>query len=195
MNRRNTHRRTFFIKRGFQAKFVAWVIGLMVFCCLCSGAVLYPLINSEIATQLSAGHRHSQAADRLVLALVAGNLLALLVAAAAAAFVIIYISHKIAGPLFRFQRVCEEIGKGNLDVSATLRETDQLKDLAQAFTGMLASMRERNHKQLLMLQEAREKLDALRAGQLHAGANEETLQSLHDLLTALMEQSASPSSR
>ena len=43
----------------------------------------------------------------------------------------IFISHKIAGPLYRLKRSIAQITEGNLDVKIKLRKWDDLKDLAE----------------------------------------------------------------
>jgi methyl-accepting chemotaxis protein len=43
----------------------------------------------------------------------------------------IFITHKIAGPLYRLKKTISEITKGNLDVKVRLRKRDDLKDLAE----------------------------------------------------------------
>jgi methyl-accepting chemotaxis protein len=43
----------------------------------------------------------------------------------------IFITHKIAGPLYRLKKTISEITNGNLDVRVKLRKGDDLKDLAE----------------------------------------------------------------
>jgi methyl-accepting chemotaxis protein len=43
----------------------------------------------------------------------------------------IFITHKIAGPLYRLKKSISEITEGNLDVKIKLRKRDDLKDLAE----------------------------------------------------------------
>lgn len=43
----------------------------------------------------------------------------------------IFITHKIAGPLYRLKKTISEITNGNLDVKVKLRKGDDLKDLAE----------------------------------------------------------------
>jgi methyl-accepting chemotaxis protein len=43
----------------------------------------------------------------------------------------IFITHKIAGPLYRLKKTISEIINGNLDVNVKLRKKDDLQDLAE----------------------------------------------------------------
>lgn len=52
----------------------------------------------------------------------------------------IYISHKIAGPLYRFHATLQEIEKGNLRTRISLRKFDEAQPLAMAFNHVLENL-------------------------------------------------------
>ena len=54
--------------------------------------------------------------------------------------VIIFISHKIAGPLFNFKKNLAEISRGDLTIRIRLREKDQCKALAEEINEMTSVM-------------------------------------------------------
>lgn len=49
----------------------------------------------------------------------------------------IYVSHKIAGPLYRFSKILEDLEKGNLQARINLRKYDEGKILARQFNNAL----------------------------------------------------------
>lgn len=51
-----------------------------------------------------------------------------------------FISHKFAGPVYRFEQSCEEVGDGNLTCRVNLRKTDELMDLQDKFNLMVDSL-------------------------------------------------------
>jgi len=53
----------------------------------------------------------------------------------------IFITHKIAGPLYRLKKSLSEINEGNLDVKVKLRKGDDLKDLAEHFNILAEELR------------------------------------------------------
>jgi len=53
----------------------------------------------------------------------------------------IFISHKIAGPLFRLKKSLDRITEGDLDVVIKLRKWDDLKDLAEHINMLVAELR------------------------------------------------------
>lgn len=52
----------------------------------------------------------------------------------------IYISHKIAGPLYRFHAILQEIEKGNLRTRVSLRKFDEARPLAMVFNHVLENL-------------------------------------------------------
>jgi methyl-accepting chemotaxis protein len=55
----------------------------------------------------------------------------------------VLVSHRIAGPLYRFRKFYEAITRGDLRGPVTIRKHDYLHDDARAFSAMLASLSER----------------------------------------------------
>ena len=182
-------RRTVFIKRGFQMRFITWVIVLLILCGICSAAVLYPFLSSEISSELSTGHRDiGDIKKHLALAIIIGNVLAVIVAALATTVVILYISHKIAGPLYRFEMICKEIGRGNLNAYTKLREHDQLEGLSEAFSNMLTQLRSRRTDQHVHLEAARKDLNALQGALSDPDVSRKLVESVDRILALLAEE-------
>ena len=53
----------------------------------------------------------------------------------------IYISHKIAGPLYRLKKALSLITEGNLDAKVKLRKGDDLQDLAEQLNVLVEELR------------------------------------------------------
>lgn len=58
-------------------------------------------------------------------------------------YIFLYFSHRIAGPILRFEKALREIHDGNLDVQIQLREKDEFKQTAQTFNEMAETMSDR----------------------------------------------------
>ncbi len=52
----------------------------------------------------------------------------------------IFLSHKIAGPMYRIERSAEAIRKGDLLVNFRIRKNDEMKDAASALEGMVEAL-------------------------------------------------------
>lgn len=73
----------------------------------------------------------------------------------------IYFTHKVAGPVYKMKRLLKQVGQGSLRVEARLRKGDELQDFFDAFTQMVAGLRDMEKRQLDDLDKA---LDALGRG-------------------------------
>lgn len=60
--------------------------------------------------------------------------------------VILFLSHFLAGPLYRFEKTFDEIRDGNLTVVARLRRHDEMQDVADRLNQALAGLRNRFKK-------------------------------------------------
>jgi methyl-accepting chemotaxis protein len=54
----------------------------------------------------------------------------------------IFITHKIAGPVYRLKKVLAEVAAGKLGVTITLRKNDDLQDLAAGLNVVVGDLRE-----------------------------------------------------
>lgn len=64
----------------------------------------------------------------------------MLVAIVFICFVSIFVSHKIAGPVYRFEESAKTIANGDFSLRIRLRKSDELHDLADAFNRMSESL-------------------------------------------------------
>lgn len=157
-----TARRSVFIKKAFQGRFIASVLLMIILFGLCSAGLIYWLISGDLQSQSQSAHINiANAWERLGLSILIGNIVAAVVAGLSAIIVVLYISHKIAGPLYRFETLCRQIGEGNLDGVTHVRENDQLQELAVAFTKMVEQLRQRRDQQQVLLTELHIQLDML----------------------------------
>jgi len=76
-------------------------------------------------------------------AIIYTNLITLGLITLATIIVTVFISHKIAGPLYRFEKELKKIGEGDLTKKITLRRKDQITDMAVGLNEMIASLHEK----------------------------------------------------
>jgi methyl-accepting chemotaxis protein len=53
----------------------------------------------------------------------------------------LFVSHKIAGPIYRFEHTLRCIGNGDLQHVARIRDTDQINSMVSALNRLIASLR------------------------------------------------------
>jgi methyl-accepting chemotaxis protein len=63
------------------------------------------------------------------------------ISAGAVTLAVIYLTHKIAGPLYRFEKSMEAVGRGDLTHVVKTRKGDELKDLEISFNDMIKNLR------------------------------------------------------
>lgn len=184
-------RGTVFIKKAFQGRFILSVLMTLVLSGLLSALLVYLLIGSDLQSQSQAAHASIETLwSRLGSIIIIGNLAAALVAGVTAVIVVLYISHRIAGPLYRFETLCHQIGDGNLDAIVSLRDKDQLKDLAESFANMVEKLRLKRTRRLDIAAAMEARLEQLGA---QPGLDEElreAMGSLNGMLTELRKLDA-----
>jgi nitrate/nitrite-specific signal transduction histidine kinase len=181
-------RRTVFIKKAFQGRFILNMFLLILLSGLCSAALIYWLTGGDLLAQSLTAHESIKTAlDHLGFSIVIANLAALLVAGVTTITMVLYASHKIAGPLYRFEKICEQIGEGNLDTVTTLREGDQLQDMGRAFHDMVGKLRNRKTQRLELIAEATDRLDRLPQDQTLSAAQLEHIARIRQIPARLPE--------
>lgn len=135
-------RHIYFIEKSFQAKFIMkfcdlvalgglLTIGLLYL--WAAGATTVSIVNSRVVVNTTA--------DFILPLLIQTVIIVTIVVAIATILVTLFVSHKIAGPLYRFKKVMEAMGEGDFLSHVSIRKGDQLQDLAKIFDDMIAKNR------------------------------------------------------
>ena len=64
----------------------------------------------------------------------------------------IYFTHKVAGPIYKMKLLLRQVGQGKLNFRGGLRKGDELQDFFEAFAEMTASLKERQAKEIALLE-------------------------------------------
>lgn len=87
----------------------------------------------------------------------------LLVYTVALVVVSIFLSHKFAGPVYRFENSAEEIGRGRLRHRISLRRSDELTDLQEKLNAMVESLQRKVAQDRALRDEVLKRLQLLEA--------------------------------
>jgi len=79
-------------------------------------------------------------ADYILPGLLLGGVVVAFITAFMAAIVVILMSHRLAGPMYRFEKYAQEIGSGKLSSNLKIREKDQFQSMVPAFNAMTQSL-------------------------------------------------------
>lgn len=132
-------RRRYFIDKPLQTKYLVMTILLLAVYTLLFVTILF--VPHMISLSGEGSLTEQTNAARTLLTLHTSVWPALGIVILVMSTLSIFITHKIAGPVYRFKKVLAEISGGNLDISIKLREKDDLKDLADEFNLVINELR------------------------------------------------------
>jgi methyl-accepting chemotaxis protein len=155
-------RRIYFIERSFQARFILKFCLLVVLAGILTIGVLYFLAMRS--TTVSIAHSRvvvRTTADFILPLLVQTVVIVSVLVGLATILVTLFVSHKIAGPLYRFKMVMQALSSGDFSTDFRIRHLDQLQDIAVAFNAMIGKIRSELKSLKENFRSLREKLDAI----------------------------------
>lgn len=137
----NFKRRNYFIKKKFQTSFaLKFLIIIIVTVIAASGLFLYNMKGT-----MTIGYRGSMvdldySTGYFLPWLLTSTFSIIIVMGLIATSVLVFISHRFAGPLFRFESILTEIERGNLTLKFDLRGNDQFTELADRINQLTTTM-------------------------------------------------------
>jgi methyl-accepting chemotaxis protein len=132
-------RRIYFINRKFQIEFS---LRFLLIIAAASIAVMLLFFYNSRGT-LTAGYTGSevkllQTGAYFLPSLIVSTVVIVIFSCITGAIVLILLSHRLAGPLFRFHATLDELSAGNLTRRFNLRDKDQFKGLADRINALAA---------------------------------------------------------
>lgn len=140
-----THRRkNYFIKKRFQMNFFYKFILLIILeSILIVSLFMYISGNTLTTGYLNSALRIERTGDFFFVPLLLMTLIVVLGISLAGMAVFILLSHRIAGPLYRFQKALEQLRDGDLTTTVHLRSTDQLFELQNSLNSLIETLAKR----------------------------------------------------
>jgi len=137
-------RKNYFIKKDFQAKFILKFCLLLLAGVALSAGLLFLFSQDTLTSSFQQSRLVIENTSWAILpAVLYTGLITLALLTIATIFVTLFISHKIAGPMFRFEKELKDIGQGDLTKKVMLRRKDQTAELARCINDMTAGLREK----------------------------------------------------
>lgn len=134
-------RKKYFIKPGFQSRLTAIFILIVIIVANIVGALVYGFSVEKLESNLVEEAKLPVDSKQLGQALLPGVIIAELISIFVVAFICIFVTHTIAGPVYRMEKVVRNIGEGDLTHFIKLRPKDELKDLADSMNEMTMGLR------------------------------------------------------
>jgi methyl-accepting chemotaxis protein len=160
----------YFIKKDLQGK-LTWQFFLLLIGGLLVVLTLFSLLSSDHITISYENHavQVSDSAFALVKQLVAKNWIFLLATGLIMVFAFILLTHKIAGPIYRFEIIARNMCDRNLNNRIVLRKHDEAKELGEMFNRFNESL----SADIGSMLESSRKIDQILASGNPEGAAEE----------------------
>ena len=135
-------RRNYFINKGFQTEFILKFCVLVAVGCVVFGGILYVFSSRTLTTSFENSRLVVKStADYLLPGLLFGGVIVGLLMAAVVSIVVLLMTHRIAGPMYRFERYAQKVGSGELSSVLKIRKKDQFQNFVSAFNKMTDDIR------------------------------------------------------
>lgn len=135
-------RRIYFIEKRFQANFILKFCVLVAIGGLLTIGILYFLAkHSTTVSFVNSRVVVCTTADFILPILIQTVAIVTILVGLGTILVTLFVSHKIAGPLYRFKKVIHALTEGDFSSDFRIRHLDQLQDLADVFNKMIVKVR------------------------------------------------------
>ena len=134
-------RRNYFINKKFQTDFsIKFLVVIVIEAIMALGLFLYLSKGTLTTGYIGSELKISRTYDFFLPMLLLSNIIIVGVTGIIGIAVLIFMSHRIAGPMFRFEKVLDEISKGDLTYKFKLREGDQFKELEKRINELTGTL-------------------------------------------------------
>lgn len=137
-------RKNYFIKKDFQTRFILKFCLLVLVGVFISAVLLFFFSRDTLTSSFQQSRLIVENTSLAILpAILYTSLITLAWLSVATVFVTLFISQRIAGPMFRLERELKEIGQGDLTKKVVFRRKDQTAELARCINDVAAGLREK----------------------------------------------------
>jgi len=141
MNKPIFRRRNYFIKKKFQLDFsIKFLIIIVIEAVLAIGLFLYLSKGTLTTGYFGSELKIARTYDFFLPMLLFSNLIIVGITGIIGVVVLIFLSHRLAGPLYRFERVLSDLSKGDLTQRFKLREKDEFVELQNSINELTDAM-------------------------------------------------------
>ncbi len=147
-------RKTVLVKRSLQLKYIGMVfLSVLVASMIVGGDVYYSLMRVMLMECPSTSGQVGQFNTVLLVKIALYLGLMLLIS--------LYVSHRFAGPIYRFEKSCQSLSTGDLTHRVSLRTGDELMELQEEFNAMAASLQALLQKDRNLAQRLSERVEEI----------------------------------
>ena len=126
-------RRTIFIKKNLQIRYML----LIIISVLCGLAIMTLELTATLSDLFDAYPTLMQPVYDEFIPIVSGFFYKIVIYVLFVVLISAVLSHKMAGPVYRFEQTCKAIAKGDFSQRIHLRKGDQFTELQEEFNKMM----------------------------------------------------------
>lgn len=174
--KRTWRRRNYFIKKDLQGKymfsfFVFVIAGSIIF------TLIFSLLSSDTLTIVYENYKLKIGKTPLVLLkeILSAYWIFIVVGGLVVVVLSMFLTHRFAGPIFRFERSIDEITNGNLNFQIKLRQKDEGKELANKINQMILMFSDNLKEMKKISEEIRDELDFVQEDLKNHSQSENTI--------------------
>jgi len=135
-------RRNYLIDKKFQIRFILRFCALIALGGLLTVGIVYLLaMQSTSVAFLNSRVVVRSTADFILPVLLQTVILVLVIIGFLTVAMTLFVSHKIAGPMYRFKKVMENLAAGDFSHEFKIRRLDQMQDIADTFNIMIVTIK------------------------------------------------------
>lgn len=152
---KNYKRRQYFISKSFQTRFIVKFCLILVLGSLLSVFLVFFTTQNTLTSSFDGGRLAIESTALSIMpSVILTNIVTTAILVVVAMILTLLISHKIAGPMYRFEQDLKEIAQGDLQKNIHIREGDQFGSVATNLNHMVQSLKS-------LVQEVQSDLDEL----------------------------------
>jgi len=127
-------RKNYFIKKKFQTRFILRFCFPVIFTALIAAIVVYYFSSQSTVTVFENSRLVIKPGTEFIIpGLILSALFSIILVGIATVIIMFFISHRIAGPLYKVENSLERMADGDLSFDIHFRKRDEIKKLANAF--------------------------------------------------------------
>jgi len=132
MERKKVVRRQYIVKKGFQIRYMIIIIAAMLLIALITGLSIYSAVMQTLITQF-----HGENLALIKQAITYKLFIRSLLLVFAIAILSVFISHRTAGPIYKFEQIIRSLAQGKEVQEIKLRKRDEYYELASAINTLI----------------------------------------------------------
>ncbi|HEC79132.1 MAG TPA: HAMP domain-containing protein [candidate division WOR-3 bacterium] len=133
-------RKKYIIHKKYQFRLLGVLLGIVLAATLITTFVTHYFLLSSIV-DFTAKYGHPPTGKELIYASFKPLIITVPIILFILCGVVIFISHKIAGPLYRLKMYMKKVGEGDFSVKLKFRNYDAIHDIADTFNEMVEKLR------------------------------------------------------